>query len=474
MTGFAPAHVRGVLIAVLVASTAAGQSATHTVRGTVFDSVAGVPLVGAVVEILSSDSAHRFYSGISGSSGAYRIGGIPSGRYAISFQHRSVVALGLESPVSGFDAGNDSVIRADLAIPSGSAVRASKCGRTASDSSAGMLAGFVLDPRAMTAGDTVDVRWLEVTVAGKLGTTPHTARAIVGSEGTYIACGVPADVWLDARVAVAGRHLIDGQTFVPSGGATRLDFQLVDSGVTRGTASVAGRVFTDEHAPVESGRATISALGIEVPIRDGRFTLSGVPAGTWNVEARALGFEPHALLAQLGDGTADSVLITLTHKPQALDAVNVIGKASRDIKTLDEIMARSLVSSGTRFLPGNVYLRNAETPSDVLKAARGFRMKDLETFYVRGCGDRPVNASGGAARPAPARSAPKAPLPYDPTKEIVVYLDGVRFPLGLKALQTSVRMSQVLAIEAYSDMMFAPPLWRTNDACAVVAIWTKH
>ena len=32
----------------------------------------------------------------------------------------------------------------------------------------------------------------------------------------------------------------------------------------------------------------------------------------------------------------------------------------------------------------------------------------------------------------------------------------------------------ILAIEAYPDVLSAPFLWRTNDACAVVAYWTKH
>jgi hypothetical protein len=32
----------------------------------------------------------------------------------------------------------------------------------------------------------------------------------------------------------------------------------------------------------------------------------------------------------------------------------------------------------------------------------------------------------------------------------------------------------VLAVEAYPDVTSAPLLWRTNDACAVVAFWTKR
>ena len=32
----------------------------------------------------------------------------------------------------------------------------------------------------------------------------------------------------------------------------------------------------------------------------------------------------------------------------------------------------------------------------------------------------------------------------------------------------------ILAIEAYPDVVSAPFIWRKNDTCAVVAVWTKR
>jgi hypothetical protein len=37
-----------------------------------------------------------------------------------------------------------------------------------------------------------------------------------------------------------------------------------------------------------------------------------------------------------------------------------------------------------------------------------------------------------------------------------------------------VPVEDVLAVEAYPDVLSAPAQWRTNDACAVIAFWTRR
>lgn len=456
--------------AILVAALEArGQSAPHhVVTGVVFDSVAGATLAGAVVQIVLPDSTHRSYSAVTDLSGHYRITGLPSGRFAIGFQHTALDALGLESPLGAFELSGDTNLTVDLAIPSGRTVRAQRCGKTAGDTSAGMLAGFVANPRTGAAiGATVTVQWVElVRINGTFATAPQTATAKVSDDGTYQACGVPGDAWLDVRVAVAGDHVIAGLTSVPHGGAARRDFTLVDSAVVHGTAAIAGRVVTEDRTPLGSGRAIIGALGVEVPIHDGRFSMTGLPAGTWDVEARALGFEPHSVLVQLSDQGIDSTVITITRKAQTLETVSIVGKPSRDLKVLDAIVARSRVANGTMFMPGNEWLRAADVVTDVLGAAKGFRVKDATHVYIRGCDDS--TSRGGAGLRSGDRS------PGSTGKDLAVYVDGARLGTGLPGLNNMLPVSQVLAIEAYPDVISAPFLWRTNDACAVLAVWTKR
>jgi hypothetical protein len=57
---------------------------------------------------------------------------------------------------------------------------------------------------------------------------------------------------------------------------------------------------------------------------------------------------------------------------------------------------------------------------------------------------------------------------------MVVYLDGARVAFGLQGVNDAVRPEDILAVEAYPDVISAPAIWRTNDACAVVAFWTKR
>ncbi len=59
-------------------------------------------------------------------------------------------------------------------------------------------------------------------------------------------------------------------------------------------------------------------------------------------------------------------------------------------------------------------------------------------------------------------------------KGIAIYLDGNRYPGGLEMLNHDVLPDLVLTVEAFPEVISAPAQWRTNDACAVVAIWTKH
>jgi hypothetical protein len=149
-----------------------------------------------------------------------------------------------------------------------------------------------------------------------------------------------------------------------------------------------------------------------------------------------------------------------------LDAVTVIGKVGRETRILSDILSRSSVAAGTTFLPGNSWLKAAETPTDVLRAARGFTQKGFAK--VEG---RPYVTKGGTLSACQSKSA-DAPAAND--KSVAIYLDGLRYPAGLEALNNDVLPRQILAIEAYPDVMSAPSVWRTNDACAVVAVWTHR
>lgn len=451
--------------AALLVSSAHGQtpprSPVHVVSGVVFDSVVSAPLAGAVVQIAPVDSAlqaaavnegRRVFWTTADSVGHFRITGLPAGRFAIGFQHDALNALGLESPLRGFELGADTSVVMDLAIPSGAVVRAQRCGTTGGAQD-GMLAGYILDANHgnTLTGAAVMVSWIEISLQrGDFHTDPNGVAAIVGEDGTYLLCGVATDAPVGIHVTRQGYRGIVGEISVPVGGTARRDFRLVDSTLVRGTATLAGRVVHANGAAVTTGRVLIDALAIDAPVRDGEFSMSEIPAGTWVVEARAIGYEPHSMLLDLADRTSASTTITLTRRAQMLDAVSIVGKAGGDVKVLDDILKRARTSFGTVFLPGHDALKAALTPADVLRSARGFTYLSSDTVRARGCGIRSGN------------------------KKLLVYLDGLRYPQGLEELKNMVPMRDLLAVEAYPDAISTPLLYRTSDACAVIAVWTKR
>ena len=290
-----PVLCAGALLATPLAAQDQPQPATHVVRGIVFDSVAGAPLANATVQLRSRDSATLVFSTTTDAAGRYRVAGVPQGRFLIGFYHDALTALGLDTPLRTFEVKTDTSVTVNLAIPPAPVVLASQCGRDSAAASAGMLAGFVRDARGRQsiAGSKVFAEWRAIAVdTGKVRTVWQHTIATVGDNGTYLACGVPVDASLNVRVLRAGHREVAGPVNVPGTGVARRDFVLADSAVTTGAATLRGRVVHDNGKPVKEGRVGIRALALEVPTHNGEFSLTGLPAGTWLVSVKAIGFQP--------------------------------------------------------------------------------------------------------------------------------------------------------------------------------------
>jgi TonB-linked SusC/RagA family outer membrane protein len=99
-----------------------------------------------------------------------------------------------------------------------------------------------------------------------------------------------------------------------------------------GTAIVSGQV-TDStaRAPLQGVEVFISADVGGVPLRtartnpDGRYSISGVPAGTFSVNARLVGFAPKALRITTRDGQTTTADFALSQRTMQLDQVVITG-----------------------------------------------------------------------------------------------------------------------------------------------------
>lgn len=470
--------LRHLIAGVLLAPAIHAQSPTRAVSGAVFDSVSRAPLAGAVVQVVLVDSGNgrppassqpRVFSGTTDANGRYRIAGLPAGQFAIGFQHDALNALGIDSPIRAFALAGDSSVSVHLAIPAGPAVREQMCGPTVRLEGEGVLAGYVLGAREgqMLTGAIVKASWLEMVLEkANYRTVRRQVVATVGDDGRYQACGLTSDDAVTIDVAMPGFRTILHRVAMPPGGAMRQDFRLADSAVATGTASLTGRVLLADGTALSSGHAVVEALALEVPIENGAFSIAGLPAGSWLVEARAIGYEPQAVLIDAplqGIGTAT---ITLPERAQVLGAVTVLGARGGEAKILNGIASRRTSSVGTVFLRGNEWLESALDPADVLRGAAGFRYMHPELVLASGCGFRHP--------PSDEPQAVTSSVPRGRDRTLAVYLNGARVVGGLSELRTALTMRDVIAVEAYQDVANAPTEWRTYDACAVLAIWTRR
>jgi hypothetical protein len=457
------------LTLILVATPALAQG-TRRVQGTVYDSIGRRPLPGAVVEVqmvdpdrnAASTTALPGFVAISDSAGRFELGGLPRGLFAVGFQHHVLNALGLESPIRPLDLRNDSVARLDLAIPSGRAVRDVGCPGRADD---GLLAGYVVNARGgapVTA--TIEVRWDEIMFANRRMTASHhEAKANPDSTGRFSLCGLPAEAPLELRISSEGFRDIETEIVLPETGVVHRDFRLAVVDTMPGSGTIRLRVVDDSGRMVASGRALIASLGREVPIDSGIATLGALPNGTWPIDVRAIGFEPGSALIDAEAATPTEGTIRIARMPQMLAAVSIVANASKaDEAILDAILARMRSAWGTLVLPSDLSLKNAAYASDAVRWARGFRT------WGSNVSGRPYSSGMGQAACISRDFIPPR------EKGMVVYLDGARVPFGLQGVNDAVRPEDILAVEAYPDVISAPAIWRTNDACAVVAFWTKR
>ena len=458
------------LVTTVATPLSAQRAATtsHSVRGVVFDSVSGVPLVGAKVQIASLDLSSPVFNATTDATGHFRFDDLPSGRFMIGFYHDALTVFGLDAPLRPLELDTAPVVTVDVGVPSGAAIHALRCGVARGTTPTGMLAGLVRDAAqdAPVDGAKVTVEWRAVALdSGNVRMVTQSSETITAADGTYRMCALPADAPLTLRLLAADYRPVAGPVQVPMAGVRRQDLRLAESRVERGGATVAGIVRRESGKPVTSGRVAISALGRDEPFANGRFVIAGIPAGTWLVEFKSVGVEPVSSLVEGTENRSDGKSITMPDQPQSLDAVTVVGATSRDSRVFAELLYQKRYGAATVFLAGSDFLATADRVRDVLRAARGFSPKGDGGYYGRFTPKPVCYLDDNEKKKCSARC-----------DVIRVYLNGERVPEGLAGIDNRVTVREVLGVEAYPDIAFARPEWRYpegDNACAVVAIWTK-
>ncbi len=455
----------------LMQSVRADTGETASVTGTVYDSVTNSPLGNAQVQLVDLDNRTRAYTVSADSLGRFHVDAMRPGRYVVGFFHPSVDALGIEPPLRPaiIHKGSDNFV--ELVIPGPAQIMTAICGaRPVADSTGGM-AGVVRDANSgfPIAGVKVVVTWLEIVIDKRgLFSEQRRVPAQTGEDGGYRLCGLPgADTVLGSAEAPGRRSGVVGVP-IPIGGIVRRDFTLGDSTsaiavvpdpaaseevrrettVLHGSAMLSGLIHGPDGKPMSGAKIVVWGTGLQATSRaDGRFTLGGLPAGTFSAEARMLGFEPKRVAVDLSAKTPVSVDITFNERVQELSRVVIMGKAPRNSPDIDGFLKRARTGMGHYITAADYPLKTALALSDALRMTPGVQVVPSGSFghviLLRG------------------RCVP------------MVYVDGVQATDGYKTLDDIIPPQQVAGIEVYAGLGEAPAQYQSNG-CGVILVWTKR
>ena len=479
MRRFPTLHKRALRVAAALALAAlmpqAAVMAQGAITGTIYDSlrVRG-PLRDVSVMLTELNRVTT-----ADARGRFKFDSVPDGRYHVTFFYSALDSLGIGGPIATVTVSKGLPAEAFLTTPSPPELYRRLCGPPKDPSVAAVL-GHVrnVDTKQPVADATVETFWAEFEYMQRtFRRRTFKATTKSGPQGAFILCGVPADVPLDITVrsgvfeagpvtVVHGRDVVARRDMAVSlhDSAARSDTTrlirdstriLVGSGIVRGTLrDRTGRPVADSPVRiVADARETRSGA-------DGSFVLTGVPAGTRTVEARAIGFGPATTAVDVPTGGSVAVNLLFDRRAQELKTITVIGqRPRRDVEgffdrqreglgkyVTDEDLKRRPVSRvGDAILrSGNVMYDLTSTGPELKMRATGSMTNDsrcIPNFYL-----------DGMLIPAPEQ--------------------GMRQTM-LQAIEGMVNPDDVRGIEIYNGIGGTPPEFNRNNGCGSIVIWTR-
>jgi hypothetical protein len=420
-----------------VLDTVRVRATADTVRGIVFDSLAGEPLVGAFVVAMPGGA-----QGVTDSAGRFVLY-TDSIATRVTAYHGVLDQLGLGALVAERPGNRGREVT--LGTPSMSTLWPRLC------DSPRPLAGRVVvftgtarlaDGSTRVAGASVIAQWPKPDYA--IGGDDLRSREVrTDSLGNYLICGV--EDFVDVSFAAVSKEYASGIVTVPADvrALRRLDLVLgraSDRGVVQGVVrSREGTPLADIQLALD-GAAEPVATGA-----DGRFRFTDVPLGSRMLYVRAVGYQPVGQLVEVMAGETPPLTIPFDKLVQ-LEGVKVTARSS-------------------------VRLDRQEFE---LRRKAGFARVVDSTMLARFPNVRAaIQQTQGVQVQADARR---------PTSEFVIlgrngcpaylYLDGT---ITSNDEVNRIPLENLAAVEFYPTLAFAPPRYQPlGDNCAVVLFWTKY
>jgi len=431
-------------VAIMCALSArASEAQTAAIEGSVFDSVRGAALAGAMVVLEGTPNAVR-----ADSAGRFLLEGIPAGSAVLSVESDALDSLGISIAPVRVELRASERRALALATPSAATIIAAVCaaGDVAADE--GVLSGIVRDvrTRAPAGGARIDVTWDVWVAQGTALQKRHTGVAVRSAEnGAYVACGVPADALVHILVRSGSRASGDAELRVGASRIARADLSVGGAG----ESSVRGRVLAVDGTPLGGARVGFAGdSGAAASDSQGNFRIDRAPSGTHALIARRLGFAESQLTAELPSGSSGDVVIRMLPAPHRLAAVTTVARAGSPAADAAGFAARRERGNGHFVDRKQIAQAGSVEFPELLRGIPGF-VVHFSTFGSTALWTRPMYLRESCT-------------PH-------YFVDG----LQLEEEQLP-RSNDVESLEAYAPGLAPARYGGAMATCAVVVAWTRH
>ena len=217
---------------------------------------------------------------------------------------------------------------------------------------------------------------------------------------------MPNDVPVALRAAARGLTgpPLEIQLNQRSVAVLRLSLDLTDSASRaatgtlpeHGSAQLKGRVTREDASPVAEAQVLVVGLpGATRSTASGAFELADLPAGTYTLEVRAIGFQRRRRLIDLRPGRVTEVSLALQSRAAELPEIKVVGKPARGVAEFDEHRTKGM---GGYFMDQDqIEKRNAVRTEDLFRTVPGLRVLPLNGFDSQIVSSRGVGFNGACS-----------------------------------------------------------------------------
>ncbi len=218
--------------------------------------------------------------------------------------------------------------------------------------------------------------------------------------------------------------------------------------------TIVGTVTRADKTPVHHVRVRLLATSMEAETSsDGTFRIAGIPAGTYNIELRAIGFAVKIQPVTVEGNATARLPFELVASATTIDTVSIRAPAiPPHLVGFEERRGRG---SGRYFTRAQIDKMQPRQITDILRRVPGFQFQPARSDGYS------VQTGRTGTRVCP----------------VMYYINGSPFPVGPdQTINSFLDPDAVDGIEVYSGSSSIPPQFNSsmhNSRCGVIVIWTR-